>query len=619
MTTRWEFYGRRDELGGLLEKMRRDRWFFGAIHGCRRIGKTALVQQALSTLAEDESNVRPALLVQLPDSNAADLAAVFRNAVREAGLESRLDGGDRIRGLPDVAAAVGALCAGRTIVALDEFQLCRRGPLSALPSLLQAQVDRLQDRDTAGGLIVLGWVQTEMEALLEDRKAPLFGRTTFHVSLGPWDLRTVFEVCGRHGAGDPARCLTLWTLFGGIPKYWRHFAETDGLDAIPDWTDWAAELCARLFLRSDALLREEGEALMGRELRRAYLAIFRTLAERRVCSHAELKEALPDQTSLGPYLKTLTRDLRLIDKELPVFAGDSSRGARYVVSDPFLRAWLAALQPACQAARISPVAEVAARLLQRLRALEGHAFERMVRDATEEASRTGGSDFPLTGRVRGYWNRPRSGPRGGGDRSRGVERRPARALRLLQAGSRPARRRIAPRLPRPCGPVPVDAGGPPFPGLAAGTRAVLSPVFGRAAREPRSRRLDMPRSGRFPALASRRRARFEGPAGGIAEGRGRRMMARALPMDRTAEFRLIVENGDWGAASLTAIHAVLTSAADVLSEAFGTPPDAPVRVARWDRDPQAFYDMRPYEIRISAGIPTGASTFTSSRTSCVMR
>ena len=149
---------------------------------------------------------------------------------------------------------------------------------------------------------------------------------------------------------------------------------------------------------------------MGRGLRRTYLAIFRALAERRVCSHAELKEALPDQTSLGPYLKTLTRDLRLIDKELPVFAGDSSRGARYVVSDPFLRAWLAALQSACQAARISPMPEATARLLPRLRSLEGHAFERMARAATEEASRTGGGDFPLTDRVQGYWNRPRPAP-----------------------------------------------------------------------------------------------------------------------------------------------------------------------------------------------------------------
>ncbi len=75
-------------------------------------------------------------------------------------------------------------------------------------------------------------------------------------------------------------------------------------------------------------------------------------------------------------------------------------------------------------------------------------------------------------------------------------------------------------------------------------------------------------------------------------------MARALP--RTAEFCLIVENGDWGATSLTAIRAVLASAADTLSEAFGTPPDAPVRVARWNREPRVFYDMRPYEIRISA-------------------
>ena len=77
-------------------------------------------------------------------------------------------------------------------------------------------------------------------------------------------------------------------------------------------------------------------------------------------------------------------------------------------------------------------------------------------------------------------------------------------------------------------------------------------------------------------------------------------MARAFPMDRTAEFRLIVENGNWGVASLTAIHAVLTSAANILLEAFGTPPDASVRVARWNQDPQVFYDMRPYDIRLSA-------------------
>ena len=107
MTTRWEFYGRRDRLGGLPEKMRRDRQFFVA---GRRIGKTALVQQALSALKEHEANARPAPLVQLPDSSAADPAAAFRNAVREAGFGSR--GGDRE--LPGMAAAAGASCAEGT-------------------------------------------------------------------------------------------------------------------------------------------------------------------------------------------------------------------------------------------------------------------------------------------------------------------------------------------------------------------------------------------------------------------------------------------------------------------------------------------------------------------------
>ena len=411
MARRWDFYGRSEELGSLLAHMRGESWFFGAIRGRRRIGKTALIQQVLNTLREDPTGGRTALLVQIPDSNPSDFAAVFRNAVLEAGLADSAGGADSIRDLPGVAASIGALCRAGAIVILDEFQVCHRGPLRGFPSLLQAQVDRIQNQNAAGGLIVLGSVQTEMEALLENRKAPLFGRTTFSMTLGPWDLSTIFEVCERHGDNDPSRCLTLWTLFGGVPKYWRHFAEIDGLDNIPESTQWAKELCERLFLRSDAPLREEGETLLGRELHLNALGILRTLAERRICTHAQLRKALPERTSLGPYLKNLTRDLGLVEKQLPVFAYEHSRGARYAVSDPFLSAWLAVIQSACQSARILPIAEVSGRLIPRLETLEGIAFERMIREASEEASRTGMADFQMTDRVRGFWNRPRTGGR----------------------------------------------------------------------------------------------------------------------------------------------------------------------------------------------------------------
>jgi len=53
-----------------------------------------------------------------------------------------------------------------------------------------------------------------------------------------WDLSTVFEVCRAHGAADPARSLTLYTLFGGVPKYWRHFnAVTNDLRLVEETSD----------------------------------------------------------------------------------------------------------------------------------------------------------------------------------------------------------------------------------------------------------------------------------------------------------------------------------------------------------------------------------------------
>ena len=405
MTSRWSFYGRGAELGALLEHMRRPGWFFGTIRGRRRIGKTALIQQALETLAADAPDCGPWLLVEVPDSVPADFATVFRGAVEAAGLRREVGALRPIAGLAGVADAVGSLCRGGVTVVLDEFQVCRRGPLKGFPSLLKTHIDRLQNMNPVGGMILLGSVQTEMEALLDDRQAPLFGRKTFDLSLGPWLPSTMLEVADRHGAREPSRLLTLSTLFGGVPKYWRDYGEA-GLAGIPAWSDWAAEVCRRLFLRVDSPLRDEGESLLGRELRRNYLAVVRAVARLGPCAHADIGTALPGGGSLGPYLRTLVHDLHLLEKRLPVFATDRQKRARYVVADPFLLAWLRVFHPARQAARVQPARKVAKGILSRLATLEGHAFERFVAAAMEEASRTG-RGFAVTDRVRGYWNRAR--------------------------------------------------------------------------------------------------------------------------------------------------------------------------------------------------------------------
>lgn len=404
MSREWKFYGRVAELGLVLASVRKDRWFFGAIRGRRRVGKTALVRQALEILKKDIPGPKQTLLVELPDSTPRDAASVFRRSVRQAGLEEHVKDLDQVTDLPGMALAIDVLCRKGVIVAVDEFQVCFRGPLRGLPSLLKERVDRLQGT-ARGGLIVLGSVQTEMHALIHDRQAPLFGRETFSLNLGQWDIGTVLEVGAEHGAGDPHRCLTLWTLFGGVPKYWRHYSELEGLDSSLQWSEWAAELCESLFIRPTAPLFEEGDALLGRELNRNYRAVLRVIANHGPCTHAQLRTALPDLKSFSPYLTSLVRELGLVERELPAFAKDNSRIARYRVADQFLLAWLDALGPARRYARFATAGEAEAALLPRLETLEGRAFERMVRQVTEEASRSGTGDFPLGGLVRGYWNR----------------------------------------------------------------------------------------------------------------------------------------------------------------------------------------------------------------------
>ena len=409
MPRNWRFYGREAELGTLLRRLRQQKWSFGAIRGRRRIGKTALVQQALAILQRDPLPARKALLVQLPEGGTAYAVRRFRGAVQRAGLGSNLNRLPDVSDLFGMASAIRELCRSGVIVALDEFQRSSSGALNPLPSLLQEQVDRLRDDVRAtGSLILLGSVQSEMEALLQDRNAPLYGRTNFDLDLEPWTLKTIFEVCEEHGASDPSRCLTLLTLFGGVPKYWQEFSLLEGIAEISGWSSWAEAVCSELFLVRDAPLRREGEFLLAGELRQRYLSVLEAVASLASGTSADIRQALPDVTSITNSLQTLVKRLRLIEKQLPVFAPTRSNRARYSVSDPFLCAWLHVIQPCCDAARFAPEADVARRLLPRLQTLEGFAFERVVRRATEEASRAGAEDFPLSGMVRGYWNRPRS-------------------------------------------------------------------------------------------------------------------------------------------------------------------------------------------------------------------
>lgn len=412
----WKFYGRSLELESLRKLLMQPRWFFCAISGRRRIGKTSLIRQALQTLPQ----ARNAVYLQVPDSDERDVVAVFVDALQAAqplGLPQSVKP-DALHRFSDMARTIGELCRAGWVVILDEFQYFNRKSLSAFPSLLQAEVDILTGTAT-GGLFVLGSIHTEMTALLEDLGSPLYARVTDRMALDHWDFATLFAVFADQGVTQPQDWLALWGLFEGVPKFYRdcaHQGVFDAHSADAAQADAGLRAIEALFFSTSAPLLEEAGTWFMRELRGASVSILRLLSQQQPCGHQQLSEAyaqsFADAKSFANYLTVLIDRYRLVERLQPVFVQTTgSRQARYQISDNFLAAWLAAIEPGVQAARVQPLARALQMVATRLATHEGIVFERMVRKLMAETSRRGVGDFALTDIVTGYWNRPRDAAR----------------------------------------------------------------------------------------------------------------------------------------------------------------------------------------------------------------
>lgn len=401
MVDKWGFYGRRAEIGEVRKVLSSGRWFFCGISGRRRIGKTSLIREALRV----GGGKRRAFYAQVPDSDERGVVQAFRDA-----LEDHFDGEaafEDLQSFADMAEFIDALCREGTIVILDEFQYFHRKALSSFTSFLQNKVDRLRDTDR-GGLFVLGSIHTEMTAILEDRASPLFNRLTHRIELHHWDFETLFEMFAVHGINDKGQQLFLWTLFEGVPKFYRDCFEAGVLRPA---SDYRAVTLRRLFFEGTSPLRDEADNWFLRELRGRYDSVLKLLANKGPCSNAELEEeyrrAGPgSEKQLGGYLKILIEKYRMVERLQPIFSAEKARKGRYYITDNFLAAWLGALARNVQRSRVLPVDDAVGGADAALMTIEGTAFEKMIRLLTEECSRKGVGDFPVTEIVRGFWNKP---------------------------------------------------------------------------------------------------------------------------------------------------------------------------------------------------------------------
>ncbi|HEY7422662.1 MAG TPA: ATP-binding protein [Gemmataceae bacterium] len=393
----WRFYGRRLELEHLASILGRGRWFFVQITGRRRIGKTTLVQNALS-----RSHRRLVFYVQIPDSGDAGVLSAVCDALDT--FQVPADRFPRPHTVSDLAKLIEAMARAGYVVVLDEFQYFNRKAFVEFCSLLQAAVDRLaaDAKRVLGGLIVLGSIHTEMTALLEDRSAPLYNRVTDPIELTHLDLGSVLAILREHTDATPERLLFLWTLFEGVPKFYRDCFEQQVLGAD------RRTLLRRIFFESSSPLRAEAENWFLRELRGRYDMVLKFVARHPGKTHGELANAIREASGentdqIGGYLKILTDRYRLIERKLPIFAEKKERRGRYYLTDNFLQAWLAALANSVAAREFRPLEHLVGEADDKLAGVEGAALEKMAGELYEERSRKGLGDFPLSSRITGYW------------------------------------------------------------------------------------------------------------------------------------------------------------------------------------------------------------------------
>jgi uncharacterized protein len=427
------FLDREKELRLLRSHLGRPGAGMFVLYGRRRIGKTALLDEALRGLP------RAIYHVGTRSAAAEELAGISRALARGWGMPL-LDA--QPLASPEALVAVLESVREPSILALDEFPyLAESAP--SLPGLLQASWDRNLSRGPLK-LVFCGSSVSVMEGTFLSPRSPLFGRRTGQLRLGPLPPSALSQAF----PWKPPELVELAAVFGTSPGV---------LARLNPSLDLAANLRGKVLTKGEPLY-EEVPFLLREELRepRVYQSILSAIAGgARKFGEISSKAGL-DRANLSRYLSSLS-DLGMVERETPVCERlpDKSRKGLYRISDPFVATWFAFVHPyrdELERGNVDAVfeQEILPRLAQRL----PQAVEPVIRDLIRSAGKEivpfpvdalgrqwgAGSEFDLVALDREgrrafvaeiKWSREKTDPRLLDDLRRRAEREPAFEGRAL--------------------------------------------------------------------------------------------------------------------------------------------------------------------------------------------
>lgn len=201
-----DFFGRERELARIEREIKSDGQSAILVYGRRRVGKSELIKQSLST------------------TNCRSIYYECKETSEQNNLESLSALVSEVFDLPplgfgNLEALLNHLFTlsvkePLTLV-LDEYPYLRK-TVKGLDSILQSSLDRHRDSSHLT-LILCGSFAEVMKSLLE-RENPLYGRINLTIDLKPMDYYDAARFYPDFSAEDKVR---LYSVFGGIPYYTR--------------------------------------------------------------------------------------------------------------------------------------------------------------------------------------------------------------------------------------------------------------------------------------------------------------------------------------------------------------------------------------------------------------
>lgn len=310
-----DLIGRARELESVESILNSDRFECLVVYGRRRIGKTALLTEAIKR--------RPAIYFVGVEANARRNLELLSHAIWE---------GFSTPGAGTFDSELAALeyvfenADGRDMtLVIDEYPNVARA-IPSFGSVLQMLIDE-HHKTSSLKVILCGSSTSFMEEEVLGRKAPLYGRRTAQMKLKPLDFASASQFWPELNPEDK---VAAYGMLGGTPQYLEQFRKHRNIN----------ENLLQSFLQPAAFMYDEPGSYLRETVRdpSPYNDVLSAIASG-ASKMNEIATKVGRET--GAVTKTLgsLQMLDLVRKEAPVGERNSSRRTIYRISDNAFRFW----------------------------------------------------------------------------------------------------------------------------------------------------------------------------------------------------------------------------------------------------------------------------------------